>query len=500
LSIGTAQATADKGKIWVIDRTEDINKYYKLSRRLGQPGQFGYAVLAQHKQTRETRAIKVINKARFSRSSDRSFHYEQLRSEIDVMKKMQHKNIIKMFEVYEDLRELYIVMELCTGGELFDRIKSQGAYSELEASKVIRQIFEGMQYMHEKKIAHCDLKPDNFLFLNEAPDSPLKIIDFGMSKYVKKRKYFESLCGTPYYVAPEVIQGHYAEHCDMWSLGVVMFVMLFGYPPFYADQEIHGAKTDERIFALVKKGFDPAVKDGYGPHFPKAIPCSASAKDLIAKLLTLDTARRLTASEALDHPWLTGRTADTQPLVGSVLTNLNNFNHKSRFKQAVLTLMSDTLTEDDIANLKKTFAAMDENGDGLITVQEMKNAIKKWGANDPSLGDEKADSNYLVKLMQTADVDGDGCLSYNELLATCVQRKVNAKEERLWNAFGKLDLNGDGRVTREEIEQVLGKGADALAWIAEVDKNGDGTIDYDEFIEMWSSKNVQIEEEKASSQ
>jgi len=282
-------------------------------------------------------------------------------------------------------------------------------------------------------------------------------------------------------------------------LGVVMFVMLFGYPPFYADQEVHGAHTDDRIFQLVKKGFDPVTKEGYGPHFPKAIPASDSAKDLIAKLLTLDTAKRLTAAEALDHPWLTGRTATREPLVGTVLLNLNNFNHKSRFKQAVLNLMTDTLSEDDVANLKKTFAAMDENSDGLITLQEMKNAIQKWGANDAALDESKsklADSGYLINLMKTADVDGDGCLSYNELLATCVQRKLNAKEERLWNAFCKLDLNGDGRVTKEEIEQVLGRGADALTLIGEVDKNGDGTIDYDEFIEMWSSKNAS-EEEKA---
>jgi len=269
----------------------------------------------------------------------------------------------------------------------------------------------------------------------------------------------------------------------MWSLGVVMFVMLFGYPPFYADQAVHGAYTDERIFALVKKGFEPVTKDGYGPHFPKTIPCSDSAKDLMAKLLTLDTAKRITASEALEHPWLTGEKAENKPMLTTVVSNLNNFSHKYKFKQALLTVMSDALTDDELNNLKKTFAAMDENGDGVITLQEMKNALEKWGGGDM----KNPDNESLLNLMKTADVDGDGALSYNELLMTCVQRKVNAKEERLWNAFCKLDLNGDGRVTKEEIEQVLGA-ADAKTLIAEVDKNGDGTIDYEEFMEMWSNK------------
>jgi len=262
-----------------------------------------------------------------------------------------------------------------------------------------------------------------------------------------------------------------------------MFVMLFGYPPFYADQEAYGQQTDDRIFALVKKGFEPVTKDGFGPHFPKTIPSSESAKDLIAKLLTLDTAKRITASEALEHPWLTGEKAENKPMMGTVINNLNTFSHNYKFKQALLTVMADTMTDDELSNLKKTFAAMDENGDGVITVQEMKNAIQKWGGGDA----KNQDNEFLMNLMKTADVDGDGALSYSELLVTCVQRKVNAKEERLWNAFCKLDLNGDGRVTKDEIEQVLGA-TDAKTMISEVDKNGDGSIDYEEFMDMWSNK------------
>lgn len=275
---------------WVIGLTDKIENHYTLGRRLGESGQFGYAVLATNKKTGENRAVKVISKSRFSRSADRSYHFQQLRAEIEVMKKMEHPNLIRMYEVFESETTLFIVMELCTGGELFDRIKARGSYSEKDAALVLRQMFSGIQYMHSKGIAHCDLKPDNFLFLSTSDAAPLKIIDFGMSKFVQRRQYFQVICGTPYYVAPEVIEGKYSEHCDLWSLGVVTFVMLFGYPPFYADTEQHGDRTDDVIFQLVCKGFQNVTKDGYGAHFPKAIPISDSAKDFISKLLTLDIA------------------------------------------------------------------------------------------------------------------------------------------------------------------------------------------------------------------
>lgn len=221
---------------YVIGKTDDIKKSYAFGKQLGMPGQFGYAVATTHLQTGEKRAVKVISKARFNRAADRDFHFQQLRAEIEVMKSMNHPNIIRFYEVFENETDLFIVMEMCAGGELFDRIKATGTYSEHDASVALRQIFEGIAYMHSKRIAHCDLKPDNFLYSDDGKMSALKIIDFGMSKFVRQRQMFRSMCGTPYYMAPEVIQGQYNEHSDLWSLGVVMFVMLFGYPPFYAGQ------------------------------------------------------------------------------------------------------------------------------------------------------------------------------------------------------------------------------------------------------------------------
>jgi len=307
-----------------------------------------------------------------------------------------------------------------------------------------------------------------------------------MAKFVRARQHFRSLCGTPYYMAPEVILGQYNQHADMWSVGVVMFVMLFGYPPFYADQEKYGSKTDEAIFELIKKGFKAQTMDGFGAHFPKSIPVSESAKDLMSKLLTRDVAKRYTAPEALEHPWLKGQTALKTPLDGAVLKNLKNFSATSKLKQAVLTMMADTLSETEIKEMRKTFAALDENGDGCVTIEELKHAMAKVGGDKDSTSSAPED---FKRLFESIDVDKSGSINFEELLLTAVQRKLLAKEERLWDTFRRLDLDGDGKVSKEEIEKVLGK-ENAAELIAEADTDHDGFISINEFVAMWGDQQL----------
>jgi len=287
----------------------------------------------------------------------------------------------------------------------------------------------------------------------------------------------------------------------MWSFGVVMFVMLFGYPPFHAD-------SDQEIFRQILEGFTPIVKKGYKAHFPLAIPASDSAKDLIAKLLTSDTAKRLTAEEALEHPWLTGEASSATPMVLDVLTNLRNFSAHSKFKQGILNLMVNTLTEADLQRLKKIFSSIDADGNGHITIAELTDAVEKCGGFAPGIGGNegaaadgqaaaaaqhapasKLTVDDIKRIISLADMDGDGTLSYNELVLTTVQRKLSAKEERLWQAFSKCDLNRDGMLTIEELSSVLGEDlVAAREMIASVDKNGDGRIDFDEFLDMWRER------------
>lgn len=258
----------------------------------------------------------------------------------------------------------------------------------------------------------------------------------------------------------------------MWSIGVVIFVMLFGFPPFWADPNKYGQLADEMIYRAIKKGFKPITKEGYGAFFPKDIQCSNSAKDLIAKLLKVDVAERYTAEEALDHPWLRGDTATDEPIPVTVMNSLRQFNTRNKFKQRILHAMTNTLTEDQIKNLKVAFQALDKDGDGNVTASEMKEAFR-------DLSNEE-----IQNILANADIDGDGQLSYEELIMAAVQRKIVSKEERLLALFRQIDKNGDGTITVEELKEALGDD-DAAKLIAEVDKNSDGVVDYEEFLAAW---------------
>lgn len=264
----------------------------------------------------------------------------------------------------------------------------------------------------------------------------------------------------------------------MWSVGVVMFIMLFGFPPFHGNDD---RMTQRRILA----GFHPEVRNGYGAFFPAAIPVSAEAKDLIRRLLDTDPALRLSAAEALEHTWLRDPSqVDDTPLGAQVMTNLVTFQSSCKFKQVVLSALSSALDEKDLDDLKRAFLECDLDGDGEITAAELKQVLQESSGSNSEL-------EAHVKAILALDVDGDGKISYNELVMNTVQKKLSAKEDRLFNVFQALDLNGDGKVTSDEIEQTLTGFIDSDTSIAElireVDTDGNGSIDYDEFVSMFMS-------------
>lgn len=461
-------------------KTENLTTYYDLGSMIGQPGQFGKAYKVIHKATGEVRAVKVISKNKFRNSEDKKFHFGQLRTEIDLMKEMSHPSIIRLHEVFESAGHLYIVMQCCEGGELFDRIQNQpnGSFSEADAQTVLQQIVEGLKYMHASTIAHCDLKPDNFLFhMDEHKTETLKIIDFGMSKHVAVDKHMTSFRGTPYYVAPEVLEGKYKASCDIWSFGVVMFVMLFGYPPFNAGTQGDVANADDLIFAKIKKGFTPKVKKGYGAWFPEAMPCSEDAKSLIARCLESDSVSRLSAAECLEHPFFVEKRSSEN--MSAMLTNLRDFTGNMKFKARVLAMVGDAFTtSDDKEALSKEFKEMDTDGDGKITKQELVAFMSKKTQCD--------DLKQFENLFDSVDYDGDGSLSYEELMMVAVNRKLMQKEERLWEVFSEIDVNNDGDVSIDEIAKALKIPLDdAKEMIKDVDTNNDGAVQFDEFKKLW---------------
>jgi len=296
--------------VWITEKTEPFEEHFNVGDQIGEPGQFGRAFKCIRKLDNKTFAVKQVSKARFYRidkdQKRRQSLLSAMKAEIDIMRRLKHAYIVNMESVYEDKHNLYIVMEECQGGGLFDRIRERGKYDELNASIIIKQLLEALYYMHAyHRVVHCDLKPDNILFVNKNEDSSIKIIDFGMSKVLPRLRSLRELCGTPYYTAPEIIKGEYAHEADMWSVGVIMFVMLFGYPPFYVDpNKYYGKNEASAIYKLIEKGFIPEIRQGYGPWFPKKVIVSDEARNLISLLLETDRAKRINAKEALLHPWI----------------------------------------------------------------------------------------------------------------------------------------------------------------------------------------------------
>jgi calcium-dependent protein kinase len=467
--VGAGQAQMVDRSLWIVGQTGPADEFYAVGNPIGTAGSFGQAYTVTHRTTGEERVVKVITKSKFALSRHRADHFGELRTEIAILKETSHPNLIKFHEVFETKANLYIVTECCYGGDLFSRIVAQTHFTEQDASNIMRQAMEGVLYLHSRRIAHCDLKPENFLF-KEKGQSVLKIIDFGMSKHVHQRGNLTKLRGTPYYIAPEVIEGRYSEHCDIWSFGVIVFVCLFGFPPFAGN-------SNRDIFTKVQQGFNPVTRRGFGPWFPDHIPCSEAAKDLIANCLTRDQSSRLTAAEVLDHPWFNGQASLTKS-VDLVFKNLAGFMVANKFKILVLDAMVDVLNQSELKTLGKVFAEIDLNGDGQVSPTELVQAFKLQGFEEKGI-------QVIVDVMKTMDADGDGTLSYRELLLASVQRKLAAKEDRMWQAFCRFDKDKDGTITPEEIAEVLRVPLEqAKTMIKDVDLDGDGKIDYDEFVVM----------------
>ena len=232
-----------------------------------------------------------------------------IKQEMDSLRSVDHPNIVKIFETFLDHEFFYIVMEYCNGGELFEHIMDKGKFSEGEASRLVRKILGALKHMHEKNICHRDLKPENIIFEKNTND--LRLIDFGLSKAVEAETILKTKVGTPYYVAPEVLRGKYSLKCDLWRVGVITYILLCGYPPFYGDSN---KEIFKRILSCDYRFYDDEWQD-----------VSLEAVDFIKKLLVIDVEDRLSSTEAIMHPWIQGSDVEPRYLCPSVLKRMRLF-------------------------------------------------------------------------------------------------------------------------------------------------------------------------------
>lgn len=457
---------------FIVTNTGKLDDLYTMKSKTIGKGTYGSVQKASNKATGVVRAVKSIPKKSLPDPS-------KFAQEIEIMRILDHPNIIKLYETFEDAKYIYLVMELCTGGELFDRIiDAECGFTEKVAAHLVKQILGAVLYMHMATIAHRDLKPENFLLANEkdVSESPIKVIDFGLSKQFDPGGYMTTKACTPYYVAPEVLEGKYTELCDVWSMGVLIYVLLCGAPPFFGD-------SDSQVLKRVKRGV-------YDFDMPAWDTVSEDAKDLISKMLVLKPEKRYTAEQSLHHRWVEKLAPNSSEVALSVTAfdNLKAFRAANKLKKAALTVIAQQLGEDSIKDLKEMFYSLDADGDGTVTVEEMREGIAKMGIAVPP---------DLKAIMEQVDSDGSGVIDYTEFLAATLDMKQYIQEDVCWAAFRVFDLDGNGKITKDELAEVLSGGAckqleDALGMerdeieriMAENDQNGDGELDFEEFMVM----------------
>ena len=437
---------------------------YELIKQLGKGG-YGKVYRVKNLKTGEIRACKQLSKLSIK-------NLEKFEREINILKKSDHPNIIKLYEIFESKRSLYLIMEECKGGEVFDRIiehiQNKKMYTEKDAANMFEQMMSAVEYCHNNGICHRDLKPENLLYLNLGSEvnNPIKVIDFGLSQVISPDRKLKTKVGTAYYVAPEILKGSYTEKCDIWSAGVILYIFLSGDPPF-------NGPNDKVIYSKISQ-----MKFTYPEK--KWSKISNEAKDLINHMIAPEN-ERYNAKQVLSHPWL--KNAINYNLVNLNFDPIffNDYAKSTLIKKISLLFIASRLDENEIEDLKKIFVAFDKRKDGQILYEELKQGLVQLKTDH--INDEE-----IYNLFKTIDVDKNGKIDYTEFLAATLQKKNYLKIERLYEAFCLFDKDGSGKITKEELMRVLqvdkSQEKEIEKIIKEADKDGDGVINYKEFLEL----------------
>ncbi|XP_052182327.1 calcium-dependent protein kinase-like [Diospyros lotus] len=450
---------------------EDIRARYTLGKELGR-GQFGVTYLCTENSTRHSYACKSILKRKLRTKNDK----EDVKREIHIMQHLSGQpNIVEFKGAYEDRQSVHVVMELCAGGELFDRIIAQGHYSERAAAAICRSIVNVVHICHFMGVMHRDLKPENFLLSSKDEGAMLKATDFGLSVFIEEGKVYRDIVGSAYYVAPEVLRRSYGKEIDVWSAGIILYILLSGVPPFWAE-------TEKGIFDAILEG----VIDFHSDPWPTI---SNGAKDLVRKMLTQDPRKRITSAQVLEHPWLReGGEASDKPIDSAVLSRMKQFRAMNKLKKLALKVIAENLSEDEIKGLKAMFTNMDTDNSGTITYEELKSGLARLGS--------KLSEAEVKQLMEAADVDGNGTIDYIEFITATMHRHKLERDDHLYKAFQYFDKDGSSFITRDELKTAMkeyGMGDEATIEeiISEVDTDNDGRINYEEFCAMMRSGTTQ---------
>ena len=454
----------------------DITQYYEIIKKIGDGG-YGKIYKVKNKESGDIRAMKQILKSKIP-------DIEKFQNEIKILSMVDHPNIVRLFEVIEDDKYFNLFQELCTGGELLSKVKKP--LKEKEIAKIFKQIMSAIAYCHEKGIVHRDMKLENILFSTESEDSPIKIIDFGLSVLLGKKdvkenevtelkkygfKRMTTKVGTIYYMSPEVIKGNYDEKCDIWACGVILYTLLAGYPPF-------NGQTDKDIYNMISKmsfDFEQPVWKGVSKY----------AKELIKKMLS-PAKSRYTAEEVLNSKWLSVKTKKNDEKINYYLDykHIEKYKSYNKFKQAILTFIASRLSSEESDKIRNIFCSIDESQKGFITYEDFSNYL----INECNIDEFSDKQNEIKKAFKSVDIDQNNAIDYTEFLAANIDDNIYLKEEKLKEAFRKFDLEDVGYIKKEDIIRVLkldnleDKDKIANKIIEENDFDKDGKINFNDFM------------------
>ena len=478
-------------------RNDDVFKHYKKISSLGS-GAFGSVFKVQNLASDHFRAMKVISKELIQSGIDE----REISNEIKILSRLDHPNIMKIYEFFEDKNNFYIITEFCDEGDLAGKMKEQGNFPEIVVKYYMNQVFIAISYLHSQNVFHGDLKRENILLesLNNKNNSKIisninnnntietktknllknlinyevKLVDFGAAKMFTSNKKMSGIIGTTYYCSPEVIDDLYREECDEWACGILMYILLTGYPPFDGDSE-------EEIFDKIKNDkVDLNVKE-----FKKV---SKNCKNLINLLLQKDPEQRIKAKDALKHPFfkedLNVNDLLTFNTDMTLLTSLKNSSlSKSKFQDAVIAYIALNFTDKNEENkIKEIFRKMStDKSNFLIDINTFINCIIE---SDVGINEEEAKN-----IFQNIDNDKNGFIEYQELVRALTDKKKLLSDTNLKEAFDFFDVDNSKTITWDEIARVVFQGKEVhedlmKSFLKEIGKTENDPITYNEFCEM----------------
>jgi len=457
--------------------------YCVFPKKILGEGRNGSVVVATSNSDGRRYALKVISKDSVEPGALR-----KILSEVEIYLMLDHPNVAKLQDVYDMKNSVALVTECCEGGELFSRLADAGNYAENDAACATVHMLNAVGYLHAHQIVHRDLKPENFLYETKERNATLKLIDFGLAKIWDSSSLMKTACGTIAYASPDVLLGEgYTNKCDLWSIGVIVFMLLSGYPPFYGSNK-----------EMCTKILNARVDWSYHSRWKNV---SDDAMDFVNSLLSKDPVDRPGAKTALAHRWLCSN-ADASVQCGTatvfnreLLRSLNRYVAASKLQRAALQLLAHELSPHETAHLRDIFLVMDKNHEGTIRLSELKLAIRGNDSHEaycagqsspktPAAKLRRAKSDVINQVFSVLDAYGDEQIYFSVFVAATLNTSSQLCHEKIKAVFDRLDDDMSGTINAKDCCNVIGEtfeGASTRLLFEEVAASSRNEMNYQDF-------------------